>query len=106
MTAALLQVEPGAATSRVAAFLGVEASACGRVWAQRMDRDGEMMAAAIAQSHGVPDVVARVLAGRGVDVGSTAIFLAPRLRDLMPDPDVLQDMPAAVARLARAVTSG
>jgi single-stranded-DNA-specific exonuclease len=107
MKAALLQAEPGsAAPARVPAFLGVEASACGRIWAQRMDRDGEMTAAAIAQSHGVPDVVARVLAGRGVDVGSTAVFLAPRLRDLMPDPDVLQDMPAAVARLARAVTSG
>ena len=104
MTAVLLA--EGSAAPRAPAFLGVEASACGRAWAQRIDRDGEMMAAAIAQSHGVPDIVARVLAGRGVDVGSTAVFLAPRLRDLMPDPDVLQDMQAAVARLARAVARG
>ncbi len=93
-------------TSVPSPFLGVSSSACGRAWAQRMDRESELQAAAIAQSHGVPDVVARVLAGRGVDVAGAPVFLAPKLRDLMPDPDILQDMQAAVARLARAIMAG
>src|SRR3712207_208007 len=61
------------------------------------------MATAIAQTHGLPDVLARVLAGRGVSVQEAARFLEPRLRDLMPDPRVLTDMGAAAARLADAV---
>jgi single-stranded-DNA-specific exonuclease len=60
-------------------------------------------ALAIAQTHGVPDVLARVLAGRGIAVGDTPAFLAPRLRELMPDPHTLTDMEAAAARLADAV---
>ncbi|WP_299560745.1 single-stranded-DNA-specific exonuclease RecJ [Enterovirga sp.] len=60
------------------------------------------MATAIAQTHGLPDLLARVLAGRGVSVQGAPAFLRPRLRDLLPDPDVLTDMPAAAARLADA----
>ncbi|WP_229428734.1 single-stranded-DNA-specific exonuclease RecJ [Microvirga pudoricolor] len=58
---------------------------------------------AIAQTHGVPEILARVLAGRGVSVADTDGFLNPRLRDLLPDPHVLTDMEAAVERLALAV---
>jgi single-stranded-DNA-specific exonuclease len=58
---------------------------------------------AIAQTHGVPDIVARVLAGRGVALGDTHTFLNPRLRDLMPDPHTVTDMQAAAERLADAV---
>jgi single-stranded-DNA-specific exonuclease len=105
MTAALLGAAPPAAAG-LEAYLGVSQSVCGRIWAQRLDRDGQMMAAAIAQSHGLPDVVARVLAGRGVDVATVPVHLAPRLRDLLPDPDVLRDMRPAVERLGRAVAKG
>lgn len=62
-----------------------------------------MRATAIAQAHGLSDVLARVLAGRGVTVEETARHLAPRLRDLMPDPSALRDMDAAVDRLAQAI---
>jgi single-stranded-DNA-specific exonuclease len=62
-----------------------------------------MIATAIAQTHGVHDLLARVLAGRGVDLVAVPGFLAPRLRELMPDPDILVAMPEAVARLADAV---
>jgi single-stranded-DNA-specific exonuclease len=62
-----------------------------------------MRAAAIAQAHGLSDVLSRVLAGRGVTVEETARHLAPRLRDLLPDPSALRDMDAAVDRLAQAV---
>ena len=58
---------------------------------------------AIAQAHGMPDLLSRVLSSRGRDASDCAAFLDPTLRALMPDPDVLVDMPAAVDRLARAV---
>ncbi|MET0428146.1 MAG: single-stranded-DNA-specific exonuclease RecJ, partial [Microvirga sp.] len=55
---------------------------------------------------GVPDILARVLAGRGIGVSETELYLNPRLRDLLPDPGVLTDMAAAADRLARAVETG
>ena len=79
-------------------------SALGRPWHERLDLSGGIVAAAIAQTHGMPDVVARVLAGRGVGVAGAPAFLSPRLRDLLPDPSVLTDMDAAASRLADAVT--
>ena len=47
-------------------FLDVRHSATGVSWAHRLDARGENVALAIAQNHGIPDIVARVLAGRGV----------------------------------------
>jgi single-stranded-DNA-specific exonuclease len=44
-----------------------------------------------------------VIAARGIGVAACAAFLDPTLRALMPDPDCLQDMGAAVERLADAV---
>ncbi|MFL5170802.1 MAG: DHH family phosphoesterase, partial [Microvirga sp.] len=64
------------------------------------------IATAIAQGHGVPDVLARVLAGRGVAVHEVPGFLAPKLRDLLPDPHQLRGMQDAAARLADAVLAG
>src|SRR5690606_5750297 len=61
------------------------------------------IAMAIAQSHGVPDIVARVLAGRGVDQDGAARFLDPTIRDLLPDPRSLTDMDKAAERIADAV---
>jgi single-stranded-DNA-specific exonuclease len=84
-------------------FLGVTRSALGRTWTERCDAARASIALAIAQTHGVPDVLARVLAGRGVGVQETEGFLSPRLRDLMPDPHRLTAMATAAARLADAV---
>ena len=64
------------------------------------------MAMALAQSHGLPELVGRVLAARGITLDTADAFLAPTLRALMPDPSVLTDMDKAAARLARAVTAG
>jgi len=85
-------------------FLDVEASALGRPWRPRLDVAGEQRALAIVQRHGVTDILSRVLAGRGVGIDEASAYLDPTLRALMPDPSVLQDMDAAVERLARAVT--
>ena len=57
----------------------------------------------MTQAYGLPDLLARVLVGRGVQPAEADAYLLPRLRDLMPDPCVLVDMEAAVDRLARAV---
>ncbi len=85
-------------------FLGVARSHCGRVWRERCDAQGTQLAVAIAQAHGVPEVLARVLAGRGVGLSEVPSFLAPKLRNLLPDPLTIQDMDRAAARLADAVT--
>ncbi len=49
-------------------FLGVEQSATGRAWRDRLDERGAARALAIAQRHDLPDLLARVLAGRGVEI--------------------------------------
>ncbi|GIL38603.1 single-stranded-DNA-specific exonuclease RecJ [Roseiterribacter gracilis] len=60
-------------------------------------------ALAIAQSHDLPDIVARVLAGRGIGLDAVEAVLDPTLRRFLPDPSSLKDMDVAAARIARAV---
>ena len=62
-----------------------------------------MRALAIAQIGGQDELIARVLAGRGVSPDAVDRHLAPSFRDLMPDPFCLRDMEAATERLRRAV---
>src|SRR5215471_59082 len=88
-------------------FLGVERSVCGRVWRDRLDERGAARALAIAQRHDdVPELLARILAGRGVEVAEVAGFLDPTVRAVMPDPHTLADMRAAAIRLAEAIVHG
>src|SRR5580704_1205489 len=87
-----------------APFLGVERSVCGRRWRVREADPG--VAAAIAERHGLPEIVGRLLAQRRIGVDEAPGFLAPRLRDQLPDPLHLRDMDRAVARLLRAVHGG
>ncbi|MGH7879250.1 MAG: single-stranded-DNA-specific exonuclease RecJ, partial [Candidatus Binataceae bacterium] len=84
-------------------FLGVERSATGRGWRDRLDDRGQARALAIAQRHGLPELLARVLAGRGVEPDEVAAYLDPTIKGLMPDPYRLTDMQAAAARIADAV---
>ncbi|MEP9374154.1 single-stranded-DNA-specific exonuclease RecJ [Mesorhizobium sp. KR1-2] len=84
-------------------FLGVRRSATGLSWEHRLNERQEMTALAIAQGHGVPDIVARVLAGRGVGAEETARFLDPTIRDLLPDPATFTDMEKAAERIAAAI---
>jgi single-stranded-DNA-specific exonuclease len=87
-----------------AAFLGVERSLTGRRWAERLG--DERAALAIAQRHGLPDAIARLLAARDVPLEAVPDFLEPTLRKFLPDPSHLKDMDAAVARLVGAVQGG
>lgn len=84
-------------------FLGVERSVGNRVWRDRLDAAGNARALAMSQQMGVGDVLARVLAGRGVAAEAVSDYLNPTLRGLMPDPSSLTDMDAAAARLASAI---
>ena len=87
----------------MAFFLGVERSLTGRPWRARLDAAGEARALAIAQASGQSELMARVLAGRGVELDQAARYLQPTLRELMPDPFTLREMAAATARLEQAV---
>ncbi len=86
------------------AFLGVERSLGGRRWESRAPDDRHALA--IAQMASVPEPVARVLAGRGVQAADAATFLAPKLRDLLPDPSRFHDMDVAAGRVADAIDHG
>ncbi|MEO8668365.1 MAG: single-stranded-DNA-specific exonuclease RecJ [Bauldia sp.] len=97
----------GAAGERSArTFLGVERSLSGRRWIDRLDDAGAFGALAMAQRHDIPDIVARVLAGRNIAPDDAPGFLNPTLRTLLPDPSVLTGMDAAAARIAAAAMRG
>jgi single-stranded-DNA-specific exonuclease len=87
-------------------FLGVESSATGRAWRDRLDERGTQRALSIAQRHGLPELLARIVAGRGIEAEDVESFLDPTLKRLMPDPHVLADMSVAAQRIADAVTRG
>ncbi len=85
-------------------FLGVETSVTDRRWEERLDQP--VKALALAQGLGIPEIVGRVLAGRGVAPEEAARFLEPSLRASLPDPSCLKDMDRAAARLVAAITGG
>src|SRR5262245_30875298 len=94
----------GGAREFPGSVLGVERSVCGRRWRWR---EGDTRAGeTIAERLGVPDIVGRLLAQRGIDRDHAPGFLAPRLRDLLPDPSHLIDMEAAAARIVAALRNG
>src|SRR3954452_14413170 len=87
-------------------FLGVERSVGGRPWRDRLDERAAARAVAIAQRHNVPELLARILAGRGVEVDEVEAFLDPTVRRLMPDPHSVTAMEQAAQRLADAMLRG
>jgi single-stranded-DNA-specific exonuclease len=86
-----------------AGYLGVAKSLCGRQW--RQSAGDERLALALAQRLGLPEMVGRILAARGVAIDAAPGFLAPRLRELLPDPSLFKDMDRAAERLARAIAN-
>ncbi|MDP2355746.1 MAG: DHH family phosphoesterase, partial [Beijerinckiaceae bacterium] len=87
-------------------FLDVEKSACGRAWRDRLDERGNARAMTIAQRLGLSELLARVLAGRGVEADTAEAYLDPTIKRLLPDPAVLTGMDAAAARLADGLVKG
>ncbi len=89
------------------AVLGVGRSLSGRRWLwHETAEEGERVGLGIAQRLGLPEIVGRLLATRGVGIEAAADFLDPTLRALLPDPSGLADMDRAAERLAAAVRGG
>ena len=85
-------------------FLGIRQSAKGFRWRDRLPASASGLATAISQRHGLPELLGRVLAARGIGLDEVPTVLEPTIKALMPDPSALQDMDRAAARLADAVT--
>src|SRR5450756_294255 len=84
------------------AFLGVSHSLTGKLWRDRLDARGAARALAITQRYQLPEMLARVLAGRDVALDAVEDFLDPTIRKLMPDPYTVTQMEAAAGRIADA----
>ena len=83
-------------------FLGVDASLTGRRWVGpgvEVERATEVL----VQQTSLPLALCQVLARRGVAADEAEAFLAPSLRDLLPDPRSLRDMEKAATRFLSAV---
>src|SRR5438067_4877937 len=93
-------------TEALPAFLGVVRSATDKLWRDRLDARGAARALAIAQRHQLPEMLARVLAGRDVEIDAVEDFLDPTIRKLMPDPFTVTQMEAAAKRIADAAVRG
>jgi single-stranded-DNA-specific exonuclease len=88
------------------AYLGVNASVRGFAWRDRLDAAAAKTAVAISQRHGLPEMLGRVLASRGVGIDQVETALDPTVRALMPDPSTVRDMDKAAVRLAQAIAVG
>lgn len=88
------------------AFLGVTMSATQKLWRDRLDARGAAKALAIAQRYQLPEMLARVIAGRGIDIDAVDDFLDPTIRKLMPDPSTITEMESAAKRIADAAARG
>src|SRR5689334_4164365 len=99
---AVRKLEPAGEAARDA-YLGVTGSARGFVWRDRLDAAAAKTAAAISQRHGLPEILGRVLASRGVTLDKAANALDPTVKALMPDPSTVRDMDKGAARLAQAI---
>lgn len=76
-------------------------SVTGLIWRLR-DHD-PLQARAICQQGGLPEIIGRLLAGRGIALQDAEMHLKPTLKSCLPDPFHLKDMDKAAARVARAI---
>lgn len=84
------------------AFLNVESSLLGQRWIGP-GAEASRLAEAMAQQTRLPMALCQTLVSRGVEPDQVAGFLAPVLRDLLPDPMRLRDMGPAADRFLLAV---
>lgn len=76
----------------------------GNLWVKTSadERQTEML----CQRSGLPYLICRILASRGITAEGVESFLNPKLQNLMPNPSCLKDMDKAAKRLAAAVWTG
>ncbi len=82
----------------------VARSFTGKRWKQRLA--DERLGLALSQRLGCPEIIGRLLAARGIGPDEAALYLAPTLREQLPDPSHLVDMNKAVERISRAIRTG
>ena len=83
--------------------LGVERSVSGRRWRLK-PTDG--LEYSLSQTLGVPELIGRALAARGIGLEAAEDFLNPTLRSLLPDPSHLLDMDRAANHVADLIEAG
>ncbi|MBU3258812.1 single-stranded-DNA-specific exonuclease RecJ [Roseovarius sp. PS-C2] len=88
----------------VDAYLGITQSLSGRRWIGP-GPEVERLAEAMAQSTALPRPLCQTLARLGVPEAEAETYLAPQLRDLLPDPRSLKDMEVAATRFLQAATT-
>ncbi|MBT6093367.1 MAG: single-stranded-DNA-specific exonuclease RecJ [Rhodospirillaceae bacterium] len=81
--------------------MGIDNSLEGKRWLMRSIDD--RLSLAMAQRLMIPDIVARVMAGRDITLDGANAFLNPTLRELLPNPSQLSDMDRAAERVASAI---
>lgn len=87
-----------------APVLGVAQSLKGQSWLYRLE--DEALGLQLAQHLGLPEVVGRVLAARGVRPDTALDYLEPSLKRGMQNPSSLKGLEEAVERISRALTAG
>jgi single-stranded-DNA-specific exonuclease len=85
-------------------ILAVEKSVTGRTWIERPVE--YRIVQAIAQNSNLPEIVARVVAGRGISIEDAPVFLNPTLKETLPDPSIFKDMDKACSRITDAIMKG
>jgi len=86
------------------AFLDVECSLKEKRW--RLRSNDERLGLALSQRLDVPEIVGRVLAGRGVTLDDAEHYLSPTIRDMLPDPSLFKDMDVASRHIVDAIKAG
>jgi single-stranded-DNA-specific exonuclease len=70
----------------------------------KLEEVDQRLVGTLVQKLGIPEILALVLCNRGVsNAEQAALFLDPKLKDLLPDPFALKDMEKAAERIAQAV---
>lgn len=85
-------------------FLSVERSVTGQRWCAR--EHNSRTALTISERLGLPEILSRVLAARGVGIDDAEAYLNPTLRALMPKPEDIRDMVPGAERIADTIMSG
>ena len=85
-------------------LLGIESSVTGRSWKAR---DAEFrLIESLTQEYDLSEIIARVIAGRGVTLETAHHFLHPTLKKNLPNPSDFLDMDRAVTRIIEAIEKG
>ena len=87
---------------RAAAAFGVARSFTGRRWL--LKSVDEAIERELLRE--ISPVLSRLLALRGITLAQAADYLTPKLKNLLPEPNALKDMEAAVARVSAALSAG